>query len=68
MLWRFHDSCREQQLLSVPAGSIAHVGAIPIRDCRLLIEPLIFLVVLLACRAFSCRHGLADGLSDFFVV
>jgi len=42
--------------------------AIPIRDCKLLIDPVIFFVVLLACRVFSCRHGLADGLSDFFIV
>jgi hypothetical protein len=51
-----------------PPGSIAHFGTTPIRDCCRSIDPLILFVVLLADRVFSCRHGLADGLSDFFVV
>ena len=38
------------------------------RERMLLVDPLIFFVALLASRAFSCRHGLADGLCDFFVV
>jgi hypothetical protein len=37
--------------------------------CRSIDPPILFVfVVLLADRVFSCRHGLGDGLSDFFVV
>jgi hypothetical protein len=57
-----------QQLLSAPPGSIAHFGTVPIRDCICSIDPIILFVALLASRALNCRHGLADGLSDFFVV
>jgi hypothetical protein len=49
-------------------GSIAHFGTTPIRDCCRSMDPLILFVVILADKVFICRHGLADGLSDFFVV
>lgn len=43
---------------------------LPIRDCRMLIDPLILVlfVAIFARRGFNCRQGLVDGFSDFFVV
>ena len=64
------DSSRKPKETGLHAAApvSALVGRVPIRDRMLLIDPPILFVTLLASRAFNCRHGLADGLSDFFVV
>jgi hypothetical protein len=57
-----------QQFLS-PRRAQSRTSAQPrfANACRS-IDQLILFVVLLADRVFSCRHGLGDGLSDFFVL
>ena len=55
------EASRFRQQLSVGHSRFATAS------CRS-IDPLILFVVFLLCRYVCHRHGLVDGLSDFFVV